>query len=67
MKWAIELRQYDLFYRPKIAIKAQALTDFVAEFTPSLVEEGKLVNINKISSRPNETSSTELDLPKDMW
>ncbi|CAL8996409.1 unnamed protein product, partial [Prunus brigantina] len=24
MKWAIELRQYDLLYRPKTAIKAQA-------------------------------------------
>ncbi|KAI5351707.1 hypothetical protein L3X38_004598 [Prunus dulcis] len=30
MKWAIELSQYDLLYRPKTAIKAQALADFVA-------------------------------------
>ncbi|CAL9027380.1 unnamed protein product [Prunus brigantina] len=39
MKWAIELSQYDLIYRPKTAIKAQALADFVAEFTPSAEEE----------------------------
>ncbi|KAI5313969.1 hypothetical protein L3X38_043145 [Prunus dulcis] len=30
MKWAIELSQYDLLYRSKTAIKAQALADFVA-------------------------------------
>ncbi|KAI5328250.1 hypothetical protein L3X38_027647 [Prunus dulcis] len=30
MKWAIELSQYDILYRPKTAIKAQALADFVA-------------------------------------
>ncbi|CAL2227391.1 unnamed protein product [Prunus armeniaca] len=35
MKWATKLSQYDLLYRPKTAIKAQALADFVAEFTPS--------------------------------
>ncbi|KAI5354381.1 hypothetical protein L3X38_007276 [Prunus dulcis] len=39
IKWAIELSQYDLLYRPKTAIKAQALADFVAEFTPSTEEE----------------------------
>ncbi|KAI5336693.1 hypothetical protein L3X38_015961 [Prunus dulcis] len=33
MKWAIELSQYDLLYRSKTAIKAQALADFVAELT----------------------------------
>ena len=31
--WAIELDEFDILYRPKIAIKAQALADFVAEFT----------------------------------
>ncbi|CAL8174058.1 unnamed protein product [Prunus armeniaca] len=50
MKWAIELSQYDLLYRPKAAIKAQALADFVAEFTPS-AEEDKLVNKKKESRR----------------
>ncbi|CAL2254005.1 unnamed protein product [Prunus armeniaca] len=30
MKWAVELSQYDLLYRPKAAIKAHALADFVA-------------------------------------
>jgi hypothetical protein len=32
-KWAIELSMYDIVYKPRIAIKAQALSDFVAEWT----------------------------------
>ncbi|CAL2258020.1 unnamed protein product [Prunus armeniaca] len=65
MKWAIELIQYDLLYRPKTTIKAQALADFVAEFTPS-AEEEKLVSKKKESSRADKTS-TEPDQPRDMW
>ena len=30
---AVELSQFDVDYRPRMAIKAQALVDFVAEFT----------------------------------
>ena len=30
---AVELSQFDIHYKPRIAIKAQALADFVAEFT----------------------------------
>ena len=33
VQWAIELSQFDVEYRPRIAIKAQALADFIAEFT----------------------------------
>jgi ribonuclease HI len=32
-KWAIELSMYDIVYKPRTAIKAQALSDFVAEWT----------------------------------
>jgi hypothetical protein len=30
-KWAIELSVYDIVYKPRTSIKAQALSDFVAE------------------------------------
>ena len=30
-KWAIELSMYDIEYKPRMAIKAQALSDFMAE------------------------------------
>ena len=32
-KWAIELGEFDIQFNPRIAIKGQALTDFVAKFT----------------------------------
>ena len=30
--WAIELNEFDILYRPRAVIKAQALVDFVAKF-----------------------------------
>ena len=33
VQWAIELSQFDVEYRPRTAIKAQALADFIVEFT----------------------------------
>jgi hypothetical protein len=32
-KWAIELSMYDIIYKPSTTIKAQALSNFVAEWT----------------------------------
>ena len=34
IQWAIELNEFDVKYQPRNAIKAQALGDFIAEFTP---------------------------------
>ena len=34
IQWAIELSEFDIRYQPRNAIKAQVLTDFIAEFTP---------------------------------
>jgi len=31
LKWAIELSRYDLVFKPRRAIKARALTDFLVE------------------------------------
>jgi hypothetical protein len=33
IQWAIELSKFDIKYHPRQAIKAQALADFIAEFT----------------------------------
>ena len=33
VQWAIELSQFDIEYHPRMAIKTQALADFIAEFT----------------------------------
>ena len=42
VQWAIELSQFDIEYHPRTAIEAQALVDFIAEFT--LSDEGNLTN-----------------------
>ena len=40
MKWAIELSEFDIRYKPKTAIKGQVLADFIMEFTSvELVED----------------------------
>lgn len=33
IQWVIELSQFNIEYRPMIAIKAQALANFIAKFT----------------------------------
>ena len=35
IQWAVELSEFDVRYQPRNVIKAQALTDFIAEFTPN--------------------------------
>ena len=42
VQWAIELSQFDIEYHPKTAIKAQALADFIVEFT--FPDENNLTN-----------------------
>jgi ribonuclease HI len=39
VQWSIEMSEFDIDYRPRTAIKAQALADFVAEFTHPWNEE----------------------------
>ena len=40
IKWAIELGEFDIQYKPRTAIKAQTLADFVVECTISDQEVG---------------------------
>ena len=35
IQWAVELSEFDIQYQPRHVIKAQALADFITEFTPS--------------------------------
>ncbi|XP_075500042.1 uncharacterized protein LOC142538613 [Primulina tabacum] len=39
VKWTIELGEYDIKYKPRVAIKAQALTDFLIEMVQPREEE----------------------------
>ena len=40
VQWAVKLSQFDIEYRPITAIKAQALVDFIAEFTLPNLDRG---------------------------
>ena len=42
VQWAIELSQFDIEYHPRLAIKAQALANFITKFT--LPDEDNLTN-----------------------
>ena len=45
IQWAIELGQFVIKYRPRAAIKAQVLANFIAEFTYPYKEEKSLMKI----------------------
>ncbi|XP_075660276.1 uncharacterized protein LOC142630197 [Castanea sativa] len=54
---AVELSEFDVRYLPRSAIKAQALADFIAEFTPSQDELNKdegdercIINVDESST-----------------
>ena len=48
IKWAIELSEFEIRYKPRIAIRGQILVDFIMEFTPA---------------EPAEATQLTLDLP----
>ena len=35
IQWVVELSEFDIKYQPRNTIKAQALANFIAEFTPN--------------------------------
>ena len=57
IQWAIELSEFDIKYLPRHAIKAQALADFIAEFTLShndseVVEDKKwIIHVDGLSTQ----------------
>ena len=41
LKWTIELSQFDVDYKPRGALKGQALADFILEFPPQSEEDSR--------------------------
>jgi hypothetical protein len=41
IQWSIEMSEFHIDYRPRTAIKAQALANFIAEFTQPWKDEGE--------------------------
>ncbi|CAL9019077.1 unnamed protein product [Prunus brigantina] len=52
VKWAIELGEFDIHYKPRPATKGQAVADFISEFT-----EPSTVASSQITIEPTPTSS----------
>ncbi|XP_060964139.1 uncharacterized protein LOC133033435 [Cannabis sativa] len=61
LKWVVELGQYEITFQPRTAIKGQALTYFVAEFTgkPESVSEG---NPKPFCEEPSITGTEEIKM-----
>uniref|UniRef100_A0A2N9I0U3 Uncharacterized protein n=1 Tax=Fagus sylvatica TaxID=28930 RepID=A0A2N9I0U3_FAGSY len=53
IQWAVELSEFDIEYHPRQAIKAQALADFIAEFTVTENEPSE--------QKPDEEWEVEID------
>ena len=70
IQWAVELSEFDIKYQPRHAIKAQALTDFIVEFTPSYddleVMEGKkwIIHVDDSSTQHAGGIGVVLQSPK---
>jgi hypothetical protein len=58
IQWAIELSEFDIEYRPRQAIKAQALADFIAEFTRQVRR-----TITRKGNQKRNGKSTSMDRP----
>ncbi|XP_075497509.1 uncharacterized protein LOC142534524 [Primulina tabacum] len=50
VKWTVELGEYDIEYKPRVAIKAQALTDFLIEIIQPGEEEAWRVFVDGASN-----------------
>ena len=71
VQWSIEMSEFHIDYRPRTAIKAQALPDFIAEFTQPWKDEGELeegeawtVNIDGSSTKEMSGAGVVLVFPE---
>ena len=62
IQWAIELSQFDIKYHPRTAIKAQALANFITEFTIPDEEEAtnKVGATDKVEKWTIKTDSSSV-------
>ena len=61
-KWAIELTEFDINYRPRPAVKVQILADFIVECTIPEEAEPELGEVDDLKPRPNSPKE-EADPP----
>ncbi|KAL0312867.1 UNVERIFIED_CONTAM: hypothetical protein Sradi_5686000 [Sesamum radiatum] len=56
VKWAIELGEYDIEYQGRTAVKAQALADFIVEFTGERSQDEKKGWLLHVDGSPNASN-----------
>nr|XP_016496334.1 PREDICTED: uncharacterized protein LOC107815290 [Nicotiana tabacum] len=62
-KWAIELSEDDITYRPRTAIWSQVLADFVADFTAKIMPEVKKDVVHASAKHKTSGSCTPIERP----
>ncbi|XP_020426600.1 uncharacterized protein LOC109950865 [Prunus persica] len=69
VKWAIELGEFDIHYKPRPATKGQAIADFISKFTEPQASAATQVIIepNLPSSQDHAASKGTLNLTQPMW
>ena len=67
IKWAIELGEFDIKYKPQTAIKAQALADFVVKCTIANQEVGGQEEVDKQVPEQGQTERNPEITLKEYW
>ncbi|KAI5327752.1 hypothetical protein L3X38_027148 [Prunus dulcis] len=69
VKWAIELGEFDIHYKPRPAMRGQAVADFLSEFTePQASAATQLITEPNPSPSQDQTpTENTLDLTQPLW
>ncbi|XP_008222088.1 PREDICTED: uncharacterized protein LOC103322009 [Prunus mume] len=64
VKWAIELGEFDIQFKPRPAEKGQAVADFISELTPAPLEA---CSPNAVITEPGKTDAERFDPSVPLW
>ncbi|CAL2237942.1 unnamed protein product [Prunus armeniaca] len=69
VKWAIELGEFDIHYKPRLAMKGQAVADFISEFTEHHAVASPQITMDPTPtpSQAHVASNGTLDLTQPLW
>ncbi|XP_020420718.1 uncharacterized protein LOC109949474 [Prunus persica] len=69
VKWAIELGEFDIHYKPRPALRGQAVADFLSEFTEPQASSAiqPIIEPNPPPSQDQTPTEGNLDLTQPLW
>ncbi|CAL2239171.1 unnamed protein product [Prunus armeniaca] len=65
VKWAIELGEFDIQFKPRPAEKGQAVADFISELTPPALSEPSSPSV--IPTAPEKMNTERFDTSTPLW